>query len=230
MEKELEELVVSILSKNHSMVEKCGFDSIYYQREKVKALDGDIVECGVFRGGMALFMTKIFKDKKIWVVDSFEKGFQDPDEAKYPGKILRGGIVEPHVHNYPIREGLCGISLEEVKNLFEQYGEGENTNVNYLDGYVRDTLKPENCPIEKIALLRIDVDSYSATLEVLDYLYPKVTTGGMIIFDDTPIDSARFAIQDYFKKYNLELNTYNPHNNELGYELYGGSCCYLFKK
>ena len=57
--------------------------------------------------------------------------------------------------------------------------------------------------IDKIALLRIDVDGYSPTRVVLDNLYDKVVTGGMIIFDDLCLVEAAEAIEDWMTEKRL---------------------------
>lgn len=209
MNEVLDKLVDDIRLKGYSMVEKFGFTSIYDEKDKIDAIDGDIVECGVWKGGMCVFLTKLFPNKKIWVVDSFS-GFEKVEESTYPTELWDNHkIKEPHVFGYGIRIATHS-PLDEVKSVFEEYGELNNPNINFLEGYVKDTLKPEICPIQNIALLRIDVDSYSATMNVLDYLYPKVVSGGMIIFDDGNIDAGRFAIYDYFEKNKMELISICP--------------------
>ena len=225
---EFNNLADLMISEGHSMVIKSAFNSIYHEKHKIDLLDGDIVECGVWRGGMSLFLTKLFPNKKIWLADSYD-GFQDIDEALYK----TDKVNDPHVKGSPIRQGLAGMPLERVKELFNTFGEGANPNVNYLKGYVKDTLEPKTCPIDKIALLRIDVDAYSATKEVLEFLYPKVVSGGMIIFDDANIGSARVAIEEFYEKESITISHVAEYpdtcNNYIVSGL-GGESCYIFKK
>lgn len=219
MREELSKLVDEILEKRYSMVPKPLFESIYYEKDKINELEGDIVECGVWRGGMSLYLTKLFPDKKVWLVDSFE-GFPDLNDMKYKADW------DPHKKGTPIRENLLGISVEEVESVFKEFGETATC----IKGNVSDTLKPEVCPIEKIALLRVDVDSYSGTLEVLEYLYPKVVKGGMIILDDANLESARTAILHFLEKENIPPIAYSAW--ELGEQRYdlAGEGCYIFKQ
>lgn len=217
-------LAEKIIKEEKSLVEKKLFDSIYFEKDKINLLEGDVVECGVYKGGMSLYLTKLFSNKKIWLVDSYE-GFQSIDDGLFKTNKLR----DPHDKGYTIRGSCTGIKLEEVKQLFNDYGEGENPNVNYLKGFVKNSLDPKNCPIKKISLLRIDVDAYSATMEVLEFLYPKVVNGGMIIFDDANIDSARFAIEEFFEKNKIFPNIYSvsKQGEILSYLCEAGS--YMFK-
>ena len=223
---EFDALADQLILEEYSMVEKPLFSSIYYEKDKINILEGDIVECGVYKGGMSLFLTKLFPNKRVWLVDSYEEGFQDVDNAPY--KTDR--IDDPHKKGYPIRNGQLGISLEQVKEFFNDFGEGTNPNVNYLKGFVKDVLDPSTCPIDKISLLRVDVDAYSATREVLELLYSKVVVGGMVIFDDANIDSARFAIEEFFEKENIVLNTCPAvHPGELRSGLNSAGCYFLKK-
>ena len=190
MTKEEADSLIQKLTK-YTIVPPAFFDMVYDHYDNINALEGDIVECGVWTGGMSIFLAKLFSQKNIWVADSFIEFFQDPDTAKY---FFEG---DPHQH------GANGFSLEVVKENFATFDALDENRVKFLDGYVVNTLDPTVCPIEKIALLRIDVDAYSATMEVLDYLYPKVVPGGYIIFDDICLHTASQAIMDYFDRENI---------------------------
>lgn len=214
----MKELIESLIQDQVTMVTEDRFNCILNHKKIISLLKGDIVECGVWRGGMSIFLTKLFPKKKIWVCDSYE-GCQHPSEGKYPFSSER------HF------SGMYAVSLEEVKNNFYKYDALDDNRVFFLKGWVRDTLRPEICPIEKISLLRVDVDSYSATLEVLDYLYDKVVTGGIIVFDDSCLIESYEAIKTFFK--NKNINTiYDPLDdkklNIFNDDLPCG--CYIIKK
>jgi O-methyltransferase len=170
------------------MVSEERFETILTYRHLIEKIDGDIVECGVWAGGMSIFLSKIFPTKNIWVCDSYE-GCQNPSQAKYQ--------FDRESHT----EGLYSISLEDVKNNFKKYNLENDSRIRFLKGFVKDTLKPEICDIKAISLLRIDVDSYSATLETLDYLYEKVKKSGIIIFDDSCLYECKTAILNFLNKY-----------------------------
>ena len=179
-----EELIERVISEGVTMVSRERFDTILRYKNSISKLKGDIVECGVWQGGMSIFLSKLFKEKNVWVCDSFE-GCADPGSGKY--------TFDAESHG----KGLYAVSLETVKENFTKYGALDEPRVSFLKGFVGDTLKPEVCPIKKISLLRIDVDSYSATLETLDYLYPKVVSGGLVIFDDSCLIEGVTAIQTF---------------------------------
>lgn len=187
------ELIDDISSNRISMVPKGSFDIILKNFKDIDDIKGDIVECGCWRGGFSIFMSHVFSDKNIWVCDSFG-GFQPLNHAKYEYATERH--IPEYTHN---AEGPIAISLDDVKNNFKTYGLSESTRIQFLKGFVKDTLNPDICPIQNVALLRIDVDAYSATLEVLESLYHKVSDGGYIIFDDSGLIETYHAIQHFFK-------------------------------
>jgi O-methyltransferase len=183
---EYRDLYSKIINEGITMVSDERFETILRHKEIIDSIDGDIVECGVWAGGMSIFLSKLFETKNIWVCDSYE-GCQNPDDGKYeyPG--------ESH------HEGLYAVDLASVQHNFERYELANESRIHFLKGFVRDTLRPEICNIESISLLRIDVDSYSATLEVLDYLYSKVKSGGVVIFDDSCLPESHNAMLTFQK-------------------------------
>ena len=204
---------------NYTMVSRERFNTILRHENTIAALPGDIVECGVWRGGMSIFLSKLFDTKNIWVCDSFD-GFQATNDSvyQYPN--------ERHV------KGKVGysVSLDEVKNNFALFDVPNMERVTFLKGFVKDTLNPATCQIQEIALLRIDVDAYSATREVLDALYPKVVSGGYIIFDDTCLHESLDAIRDYFKAHDIPLVLHHPGSDDIITTTYDYPCgCYYIK-
>lgn len=54
--------------------------------------------------------------------------------------------------------------------------------VNILAGWFRDTLP--GAPVEAVSFLRCDADMYSSTLECLQFMYPRLSVGGLVYIDD----------------------------------------------
>ena len=182
-----EDLVQDLIDNKVTMVRPDEFKTIFKHYLKISEVEGDVVECGVWRGGFSIFLSYIFQDKNVWVCDSYE-GCQNPSDGNY------------HFEYEQHTKGMYAISLETVKDNFIKNNLPDDKRINFLKGWVKDTLKPEICPIKDIALLRIDVDSYSATLEVLDYLYSKVKSGGIIIFDDSCLSESHHAMITFLER------------------------------
>lgn len=201
-----EELIDDLYSNNVTMVHPSFINSILNFYPNISKVEGDILECGVWKGGVSIFLSHLFNDRNIWVSDSYQ-GFQPLSHAAYEYDKERHTPEYTHCANGPI-----GISLEEVKANFEKYGLGNEERIKFLKGFVKDTLPTSG--IEKLALLRIDVDAYSATLEVLNEMYDKVQPGGYIIFDDSCLYEVIDALKVFFKQKNLEEYIFHPLTNE----------------
>ncbi len=131
---------------------------------------GDLLEAGVWRGGMTIFMRAVLKafgnaEKRVWVADSFEG--LPPSDTK--------------TDSFGWRAGDMAVSLEEAQQNFSRYGLLDDQ-VIFLKGFFNQTLN--KAPISQLAILRVDADLYSSTVDVLTALYPKLSPGGYAIFDD----------------------------------------------
>tara|TARA_Y100000401_G_scaffold65060_1_gene51832 strand:+ start:5984 stop:6883 length:900 start_codon:yes stop_codon:yes gene_type:complete len=182
-----------------SMCQREKFDTIYRHYNDINKLDGDIVECGIWQGGMSIFLAKLFQEKHIWMCDSFA-GFQPLDIATFnkPGdpEYHTEYYQQEHLDRHNIPYNIAAPYDSVVRNL-ARFGLQPDNRIKLLKGWVKDTLHPDNCPIKKISLLRIDVDSYSATREVLEHLFDKVVDGGFIIFDDCCLTEANIAMCEF---------------------------------
>ncbi len=151
---------------------------------------GDLVECGVWRGGASILMRAVlsaYGDEKrsVWLCDSFE-GVPPPDTANYEAdkgiKLHRAA-------------GVLAVPQTQVKANFERYGLLDDQ-VRFVPGWFKDTL--QDAPIERISVLRLDGDLYESTIQALDALYPRLSSGGYCIIDDYhAIAACRQAVTDY---------------------------------
>lgn len=151
---------------------------------------GDLVECGVWRGGASILMRAVlsaYGDEKrsVWLCDSFE-GVPPPDTAHYEADK---GI------NLHRAAGVLAVSEAQVRANFEHYGLLDDR-VRFVPGWFKDTL--QDAPIDRISVLRLDGDLYESTIQALDALYPRLSSGGYCIIDDYhAIDACRQAVADY---------------------------------
>jgi len=152
-------------------------------------IPGDLVECGVWRGGACILMRAVLaaygdETRSVWLADSFA-GLPRPDTANYEAdKGLRLDLFA----------GILGVPETEVRANFERYGLLDER-VRFLPGWFKDTL--HDAPIDRIAVLRLDGDLYESTIQALDALYPRLSPGGFCIIDDYVIPACRQAVADY---------------------------------
>lgn len=138
-------------------------------------IPGDFVECGVWRGGCAMFMKAVLNargdtERRIWLADSFA-GLPKPNETEFP---------DDKGYDYT-EQDILAVPLETVRGNFARFDLLDDR-VRFLPGWFKDTLP--GADIGEIALLRADGDLYESTIQILDNLYDKVVPGGHIIIDD----------------------------------------------
>jgi O-methyltransferase len=157
---------------------------------------GDLVECGVWRGGACILMRAVLaaygdETRCVWLADSFA-GVPRPDTANYRAdKGLRLDCAA----------GILAVPEAEVRANFQRYGLLDDQ-VRFLPGWFKDTL--HDAPIDRIAVLRLDGDLYESTIQALDALYPRLSPGGFCIIDDYhEIRACRQAVTDYRAKHGV---------------------------
>jgi hypothetical protein len=174
------------------------YNSLEYIR--LNNINGDVVECGVWKGGNILGVMEYLHhykiDKKIWLFDTFE-GMTDPEENDID---LNNNHASNMLH-IPIV--LAYSPIDEVKeNLSRSNFNKEN--LIFVIGDVSETLINKNNIPEKISLLRLDTDWYKSTKDELNYLYPKLENGGVLIVDDYGHwRGSKQAVDEYFYNKNI---------------------------
>jgi hypothetical protein len=182
----------------HTMVGLQRLDNVQMCMDQVLTdkIPGDFVETGVWRGGVCIFMRAVLEaydcaDRTVWVADSF----QGVPETTGGSHVLDQKLA---LHR---ANGVLAVSMQVVQENFRRYGflDGQ---VKFLPGWFKDSL-PE-APIDRLAVLRLDGDLYESTMDALENLYPKLSTGGFVIVDDYFIPGCRDAVRDFRKEYNVE--------------------------
>jgi O-methyltransferase len=169
-------------------------------------ISGDVVECGVWRGGMmqlaALTLIGLGDtSRKIYLYDTYD-GMPDPgkEDLNWDGISPRDTIQ--HFRSQGEKWGFGG-SIETVRETMLSTGYPEE-NLVFVKGMVEETI-PEQIP-EQIALLRLDTDFYESTLHELEHLYPLLVSGGFLIIDDYGYyKGARRATDQYLAAHQPDL-------------------------
>jgi O-methyltransferase len=166
---------------------------------------GDIVECGVWKGGsmMAIARTLMAKQaiRTLYLFDTFE-GMTEPSDLD---KDFRGETAAHLMakEDKSMSHFWAYSSLDEVKHNMRNTGYDER-HVVFVKGKVEDTI-PANAP-GQISLLRLDTDWFDSTYHELVHLYPRLSTGGVLIIDDYGHwEGARRAVDQYIEENHLKL-------------------------
>lgn len=133
-------------------------------------LGGDTAECGVYRGATSYLICDSRKhdmDHTHYCFDSFQ-GLSPPTEQDMPTKK----------DAYVWKENDLACSMEETKKNLDCFGE----RIRFHAGWI-----PEQFPLVadcQFSLVHIDVDLANPTRESLEFFYPRMKPGGMIVCDD----------------------------------------------
>lgn len=198
---------------------------LYCEKESI---EGDFVECGVWKGGavgiMALSNLKNgINRRKLHLFDAFEEicapnkdvdGERAINEVKnlLKGRALINGELEPLKGIYDVFGGPGDIN--ECKRLIENVIGYPSNYVYYYKGWFQNTVPERSKEIENIAILRLDGDWYESTKICLENLYDKVVPNGIIIFDDYGLyEGCKKAVDEFFELrkelYFLHYSTWN---------------------
>lgn len=164
-------------------------------------IPGDLVECGVWRGGSVMAMAHQLvrmgvTDRHIWLYDTFA-GMTEP--TTHDVETATGMTASDMLANTARTEGnnvWCIADEADVRRNIASTGYPMD-NFTLVVGDVVQTL-PKTSP-ESIALLRLDTDWYESTRVSLEHLYPRLSLGGVCILDDYGHwKGARHAVDEYF--------------------------------
>ncbi len=147
---------------------------------------GNFAECGVYAGMSMFFVADLCKNKFIGI-DSFE-GVSEPGE--YDSDYFKSKKLS--------------ISISFAEKILKNFD-----NVDLYKGWIPEVFNKLND--EQYSYVNIDVDLYDPTKNSIEYFWPRLIKGGVLICDDYGSDKtpgARKAMNDFFGVDNiLELPT-----------------------
>ena len=166
------------------------------------SIKGDVVECGVFRGGSLALIAKYSKsyslNSKIYGFDTFEKGFENPILTEKDVTIKKKQI-EISGHNSDVKSNFFP-TLEKVEKNIREFSDNIQKDIFLIKGDVLNTLKDEKNLPQKISFLRLDTDLYTTTKFQLEILFPKLVSGGILHIDDYGMfPGVQNAVDEYFE-------------------------------
>jgi hypothetical protein len=166
---------------------------------------GDVVECGVWRGGSAMLAATTLRAiedeaRTLWLYDTFE-GMTQPG----PADLHWTGRPAQEQYDRTRRKGTrwAYSPLDEVRSNMLRTGYPEEC-VRFVQGPVEETI-PASVP-ERIALLRLDTDWFASTDHEMRHLYPRLVPGGVLIIDDYGHwQGARAAVDQFLGEQGIVL-------------------------
>jgi O-methyltransferase len=171
----------AMLKRNKgSLIPKERLDFLVSLLEKMiqQNLNGDVIECGVYKGGSCRLMAKKLNDlassKKIYALDTFDGFFFDDNDFKFSG--FNECYPTGKASNV---KGKLKVDFAALKKSFVDDG---LDNVVFLKGFFE-----ENFPKisdKKFCFAHVDADLYISIKQCVEFLKDKMVKGGIIFFDD----------------------------------------------
>jgi len=167
--------VWSFITKN-SVITMPRFETLMRFSKETENVAGSVAEVGAYLGGSSFLLAVCNPNKPVFVFDTFE-GLPQPTE----GVDLHHKGDFPADYNY-VAGLLSGFERVKIyKGLFP------------IDtgSVIRN---------EKFSLVHIDVDLYKSVLECSQFFYPRMTQGGILVYDDynhTSCIGAKKALDEF---------------------------------
>lgn len=139
-----------------------------------KDLPGDLVECGCYKGGSAVNLSRLaaWTGRRLHVFDSFE-GLPVPRQGDREHLVLS----ELQYHTY--EGGAYAGSLDEVRENIRRYGVLDVCE--FHKGYFNQTLPGFDA---HLVFAYVDADLTSSVRDCLKYLWPLLQEGSYLFTDE----------------------------------------------
>jgi O-methyltransferase len=191
------------LIKDYTMCRQERFTTFCNAIKNTNYLEGCIVECGVWKGGMICGASKFAINnninRKFYAFDSYE-GFPEPTEKDIVAYTNESALK---LDNWGVKS--APVNLESLTTLLECMNllSIPIDMIIPIKGWFKDTVPLFD---KKIVILRLDGDWYDSTKVCLDYLYDKVISGGIIILDDYGYwKGCKEATDEFLSKHNINI-------------------------
>jgi len=177
----------------------------YELYKQVLDLPGAFVECGVFKGAsfsrFAMFRELLSNpySKKMIAFDIFGEfpETEYEDDFKKRESFIQGA-------------GSHGISPEQLEKVLEH--KNVNKNIDIVKGDIVETVPQyiKDHPELKISILNLDTDIYEPAVTILEHLYPRIVSGGILILDDYGIfPGETAAVDEYFADKDIQIKKFS---------------------
>jgi hypothetical protein len=169
-------------------------------------IPGDVVECGVWKGGSIMAAALTLQglgevDRDLFLFDTFD-GMPPPGDIDrdFEGRRAKDWM-DQHDKQTDFVWAYAAKAEVETNVLSTGY---PRERIHFIQGAVESTI-PRDAP-SQIALLRLDTDWYESTKHELQHLFPRLSKGGVILIDDYGHwEGARIAVDEYIAQHRIRL-------------------------
>ena len=171
----------------------------YELYRKVSHLEGCVVKCGIAaeesftRFAVLRNLIAGTQNQKVIAFEKFAKDL-----------YLTNSSEDTSTLQYQIKRPT--IDIDRIEQKLRKKGITEK--IEFIPGNIGDSIPEylmEN-PEMKIAYLNIDCDDYESAFTTLQFFYPRLVHGGIVIFDNYyKMEEDYNAVRDYFKYSNNKI-------------------------
>ena len=186
---QLQEKRLTKLVRPYSLVNTARMHSLYVLAKRIEKerIPGDVIECGVYKGGTAAVLARVATRSKmgrtVWLFDSFQ-GM--PTTTQEDGDVAKEWV------------GKLSTSLDQVKAVLKASG-ADLCRVRIVPGLFEESFKKVEIP--RIALLNLDCDWYESVKLCLHKFYDCIVPDGFISFDDYGHwPGCKLAVDEFFRE------------------------------
>jgi O-methyltransferase len=182
--------------RKYTMIPETLYSGNLHVAARVATIQGTIVECGTWRGGMIAGIADVLgSSRHYYLCDSFQ-GL--PPAKEIDGPEALAWQANPSGSTY---HNNCTASVDEARSAMAMSPAKDYT---ILEGWFEETLP--TFPPGSIALLRIDADWYDSTKCVLENLAMRVVRGGFIVIDDYhDWEGCTLAVNEFAARYKWKI-------------------------
>jgi O-methyltransferase len=157
-----------ILQQERSFKDKIRYYALWLQLKRIRnrKIEGAIAELGVYKGETAKLIHHMLPERTFYLFDSF---------IGLPKQVIRedcDGTVRPQTVKFD------NTTPDEVL----KYINGDSSKLQVKEGVFPETT--EGIDENRYAFVHIDADLYQSTIDALNYFYPRLSAGGIIIIHD----------------------------------------------
>lgn len=163
--------MIDITVAEAAQISRYRFLQDYANIANARGLEGSVAEGGVFRGTFAKYINAYFPDRDIWLFDSFDSFNEDEVTFDKEQGYLDKGYSGQFLKNTSM-EYVRGILPHPEKAIFKQ------------GFFPQSTVGDDRLTEEKFVFVNLDFDLYQPIYAGLDFFFPQMVSGGVILVHD----------------------------------------------
>lgn len=170
----------------HTLVSVDRCYMLYQLAKFTNHVDGDLATLGVYLGGVSKLLSEVTQaHKKYFLFDTFTGMPTDHATQNERESLSKTG-------------DFSNISLATIKKYLS------NERFIFKQGFFPDSAK--GLEQNRFSFVYLDADLYQSTKDGLEFFYPRLTDGGIIVLDDYGSrywDGVTQAVDEFTEKYNI---------------------------